>query len=94
MPLDGENPEYVVAEHDHQADFSSFAERRLASLWNAPIIVTTAISPTQLIQNSVRLRPEKAIQLAKVNGHEDLFKLPDDGYDPEFLGYMKTLLHV
>ena len=52
------------------------------------------ISPTQLIQNSVRLRAQKAVQLATINGHEDLFKLPDDGYDPEFLGYMKTLLHV
>jgi len=43
LVLDGENPERIVAEHDHQADFSSLIERRLASLWNAPIVVTTAV---------------------------------------------------
>lgn len=43
LVLDGEDPEAIVAEHDHQADFSSFESRELATLWNAPIIVTTAV---------------------------------------------------
>lgn len=43
LVLDGEDPESIVVEHDHQADFSSFEARELAVLWNAPIIVTTAV---------------------------------------------------
>lgn len=43
LVLDGEDPEAIVVEHDHQADFSSFEARELATLWNAPIIVTTAV---------------------------------------------------
>lgn len=43
LVLPGENPEEVVAEHHHQADFSDFSARHLASLWNTPIIVTTAV---------------------------------------------------
>jgi len=41
--LEGERPEEVVAEHHHRADFSSMEIRQLATLWNAPIIVTTAV---------------------------------------------------
>ncbi len=43
LVLPGENPEEVVAEHHHQADFSSYDLRQHASLWTAPIIVTTAV---------------------------------------------------
>lgn len=43
LVLSGENPEEVVAEHHHQADFSSYDLRQHASLWTAPIIVTTAV---------------------------------------------------
>jgi CRISPR/Cas system-associated endonuclease/helicase Cas3 len=43
LVLPGENPEEVVAEHHHQADFSSNDMRQHASLWTAPIIVTTAV---------------------------------------------------
>lgn len=43
MTLPGEDPTAVVAEHDHQADFDSPDTRQLASLWRAPIIVTTAV---------------------------------------------------
>ena len=43
LVLPGENPEKVVAEHHHQADFSSYDLRQHASLWTAPIIVTTAV---------------------------------------------------
>ncbi|MBI5098281.1 MAG: DEAD/DEAH box helicase family protein [Nitrospirae bacterium] len=41
--LPGENPEEVVAEHHHQADFSSYDLRQHAALWTVPIIVTTAV---------------------------------------------------
>ena len=43
LVLPGEYPEKVVAEHHHQADFSSYDLRQHASLWTAPIIVTTAV---------------------------------------------------
>lgn len=42
LVLEGERPEDVVAEHHHQADFSDLNLRQLATLWKAPIIVTTA----------------------------------------------------
>jgi len=43
LVLDGEDPEAVVAEHHHQVDFSDIDIRYLATLWKAPIIVTTAV---------------------------------------------------
>jgi CRISPR-associated endonuclease/helicase Cas3 len=39
----GESPEEVVAEHHHRADFSRRADRELAILWRAPVILTTAV---------------------------------------------------
>lgn len=44
LTLPGENPEEVVAELHHRADFESEDARYLTSLWRAPIIVTTAVS--------------------------------------------------
>ncbi|WP_295046690.1 DEAD/DEAH box helicase [uncultured Paracoccus sp.] len=35
--------ELVVVEHHHRADFSSLPSRDLAALWNAPIVLTTAV---------------------------------------------------
>ena len=43
LVLDGEHPEDVVAEHHHKADFERLEFRQLATLWKAPIIVTTAV---------------------------------------------------
>jgi len=43
LTLPGEDPEAVVAEHHHQADFSDVALRGVATSWRAPIIVTTAV---------------------------------------------------
>ncbi len=43
LVLPGEAPEQIVAEHHHQADFSSYDLRQHATLWTAPIIVTTAV---------------------------------------------------
>ena len=56
--LDGENPEEIVAEHHHQADFKSLDTRYLTTLWQAPIIVTTAVQffETLASNNTSRLR--------------------------------------
>ena len=43
LVLEGERPEDVVAEHHHRADFDDMDLRQLATLWKAPIIVTTAV---------------------------------------------------
>lgn len=43
LVLNGERPEDVVAEHHHRADFADLELRQLATLWKAPIIVTTAV---------------------------------------------------
>lgn len=43
LRLEGENPEYVVAAHHHRAEFSHMQSRSLTYLWEAPIIVTTAV---------------------------------------------------
>jgi len=43
LVLEGENPEAVVAEHHHRADFEHISARDLAALWSAPVILTTAV---------------------------------------------------
>lgn len=43
LTLPGEKPKEIIAEHHHQADFSDEVYRNLASLWTAPIIITTAV---------------------------------------------------
>ena len=35
--------DHVIAEHHHRADFESIDSRELATLWRAPIILTTAV---------------------------------------------------
>jgi CRISPR-associated endonuclease/helicase Cas3 len=56
--LEGENPEEIVAEHHHQADYKSLDTRHLSTLWQAPIIVTTAVQffETLASNNTSRLR--------------------------------------
>ena len=44
LVLPGEDPEYVVAELHHRADFQDVRSRQFTALWKAPIIVTTAVS--------------------------------------------------
>lgn len=63
LVLDGENPEYIVVEHDHQADFSSLTERRLAALWNAPIVVTTAVQFFETLGSNYPARLRKLHEL-------------------------------
>lgn len=41
--LENENAEDVVAEHHHRAEFSNPDSRQFTALWQAPIVVTTAV---------------------------------------------------
>jgi len=43
LVLEGERAEDIVAEHHHKADFENIEARQFATLWKAPIIVTTAV---------------------------------------------------
>ncbi|MCA9194239.1 MAG: CRISPR-associated endonuclease Cas3'' [Planctomycetales bacterium] len=43
LVLDDEDPEQVVGEHHHRAEFEDIASRHLSYRWQSPIIVTTAI---------------------------------------------------
>jgi len=43
LVLPGENPELVVAELHHRAEYQDVHSRQLTALWNAPVIVTTAV---------------------------------------------------
>jgi len=58
LVLSGESPEEIVAEHHHQADFANDQLRDLATLWRAPIIVTTAVQffETLAASRTARLR--------------------------------------
>lgn len=42
--LPDEQPHQVIVEHHHRADFSNRNDRELSVLWQAPIVVTTAVS--------------------------------------------------
>lgn len=44
LVLSDEEPDQVIAEHHHRAEFSGRDERDLAVLWQAPIVLTTAVS--------------------------------------------------
>lgn len=52
LVLPGENPEEVVAELHHRADFESEDARHLTALWRAPIIVTTAVAFFETISSN------------------------------------------
>jgi len=44
LVLRDENPEHIVAELHHRADFQDIKSRQFTALWKAPIIVTTAVT--------------------------------------------------
>lgn len=44
LTLEGERAGDVVAEIHHRADFESPASRKLTALWDAPIVITTAVA--------------------------------------------------
>ncbi|MGC4192324.1 MAG: hypothetical protein QM589_14320 [Thermomicrobiales bacterium] len=43
LPDEQMMPDAVVAEHHHRADFSDPSSRELATLWEAPIVLTTSV---------------------------------------------------
>ena len=63
LVLPGEDPEAIVAELHHQADFNSLDARQLAALWRAPIIVTTAVAFFETLAGSKPGRLRKMHEL-------------------------------
>ena len=63
--LPGEDPEKIVAEHHHQADFSDIESRQMATLWQAPVIVTTAVQFFETLGGS---HPAKLRKLHELPG--------------------------
>jgi len=63
LALEGEHPEDVVAEHHHRADFEDLELRQLATLWKAPIIVTTAVQFFETLGSSYPARLRKLHEL-------------------------------
>lgn len=61
--LDGEDPEEVVAEHHHQADFEDPEYRRLSTTWTTPIIVTTAVQFFETLAGNLPAKLRKLHQL-------------------------------
>jgi CRISPR-associated endonuclease/helicase Cas3 len=64
LVLPGERPEDVVAEHHHQADFEDVSLRQLATLWRAPVIVTTAVQFFETLASHHPSRLRKLHELA------------------------------
>lgn len=52
LVLNGENPEEIIAAHYHRADFSNLNSRQFATLWKAPIIVTSAVQFFETLSSS------------------------------------------
>ncbi|MCL4539497.1 MAG: DEAD/DEAH box helicase family protein [Bacteroidetes bacterium] len=65
LVLPGESAGEVVAEHHHQTDFSDINVRQLATLWQAPIIVTTAV---QFFETIAGNHPSKLRKLHELPG--------------------------
>jgi len=63
LVLPGENPEMVVGAHHHQAEFSDADLRHLTTLWNCPIIVTTAVQFFETLGASETVRLRKLHEL-------------------------------
>jgi CRISPR-associated endonuclease/helicase Cas3 len=78
--LEGENVNQVVAEHHHQADFENLDVRHLATLWQAPIIVTTAVQffETLASNHTSRLRKLHELPGSAVCLDEAHAALPND----------------
>lgn len=63
--LEGENPEEVVAAHHHKAEFSNETMRQYSALWQAPVVVTTAV---QFFETLASSNPSKLRKLNSVAG--------------------------
>ena len=64
LVLPGESPEEIVAEHHHQADFEELELRQLATLWKAPITVTTAVQFFETLASNQPAHLRKLHELA------------------------------
>ncbi|MDR3164610.1 MAG: CRISPR-associated endonuclease Cas3'' [Synergistaceae bacterium] len=65
LTLPGENPEEVVAELHHRAEFESEDVRQLTALWRTPIIVTTSVAFFETLAAS---RPSVLRRLHELSG--------------------------
>jgi CRISPR-associated endonuclease/helicase Cas3 len=63
--LPEEQPENIIAEHHHQADFSDPNCRALSTLWRAPVVVTTAV---QFFETLGSNHPSRLRKLHEVPG--------------------------
>jgi CRISPR-associated endonuclease/helicase Cas3 len=63
LVLPGEDPEKIVVAHHHQAEFRSVDLRFLTTLWDAPIIVTTAVQFFETLGANQTTRLRKLHQL-------------------------------
>lgn len=65
LTLPGEDESEVVAEHHHQADFETLSCRQFATLWRAPVTVTTAV---QFFETLAASRPSRLRKLHELPG--------------------------
>ncbi len=63
LVLAGEDPEKVVAAHHHQAEFNTPDLRYLTTLWDSPIIITTAVQFFETLGTNQTARLRKLHQL-------------------------------
>ncbi|MDD5580679.1 MAG: CRISPR-associated endonuclease Cas3'' [Methylobacter sp.] len=64
LVLKGEDPEHIVAAHYHKADFSKPESRQYTYLWQAPIVVTTAVQFFETLASNQPATLRKLHQLA------------------------------
>jgi len=62
--LKDEDPELIIAAHHHKADFSSPESRQYTYLWQAPIVVTTAVQFFETLASNQPAALRKLHQLA------------------------------
>ena len=65
LVLPGEDPLRIVAAHHHQADYQSIEARQLATLWDCPVTVTTAV---QFFETLASNRPARLRKLHEIAG--------------------------
>jgi CRISPR-associated endonuclease/helicase Cas3 len=53
LPDERDRPDIIVAEHHHRADFGDISSRDLATLWTAPVILTTAVQFFETLSSNV-----------------------------------------
>ena len=64
LVLKDEDPELIIAAHHHKADFSSTESRQYTYLWQAPIVVTTAVQFFETLASNQPAALRKLHQLA------------------------------